>query len=100
MAAGGRKKTDAELPGGDGSPPIDFTTFVLSMSTSCMIQLGELASPDGAHHVDLAMARHTLEILLVLDQKTRGNLSGEEERVLDHVIDDLRARYVAKVTAT
>jgi len=92
-----KKRDDAELPGGDGSPAIDFTTFVLSMSTSCMIQLGELASPDGASHADLAMARNTLEILMVLEQKTRGNLSGEEERVLDHVIDDLRTRYTAKV---
>ena len=90
-------KGDEELPGGDGAPPIDFTTFVLSLSSSCMIQLGELASPDGASHADLGMARHTLEILMVLDEKTRGNLSGEEERVLHHVVDDLRARYEAKV---
>jgi hypothetical protein len=94
---GARKSPNADLPGGDGAPSIDFTTFVLSMSTSCMIQLGELASPDGAQHVDLGMARHTLEILMVLEDKTRGNLSGEEERVLHHVIDDLRARYTAKV---
>ncbi len=97
MAAAGRERDDAELPGGDGTPAIDFTTFVLSMSTSCMIQLGELASPDGGQHVDLAMARHTLEILMLLDEKTRGNLRGEEERVLHHVVDDLRARYTAKL---
>lgn len=95
MAA--RKTDGADLPGGDGSPPIDFTTFVLSLSSSCMIQLGELASPDGAQHVDLAMARHTLEILIVLEKKTAGNLSGEEERVLHHVVDDLRTRYAAKI---
>ena len=92
-----RKSDDAELPGGDGAPAIDFTTFVLSMSTSCMIQLGELASPDGAQHVDLGMARHTLEILIVLEDKTRGNLTGEEERVLHHVVNDLRGRYAAKL---
>ena len=95
MAA--RKRDEAELPGGDGAPPIDFTTFVLSMSTSAMIQLGELASPDGHAHEDLAMAKNTIEILQVLEDKTRGNLSGEEERVLHHVVDDLRARYVKKV---
>lgn len=86
-----------ELAGGDGTPPIDFTTFVLSMSTSCMVQLGELPSPDGGSAEDLSMARHTLEILMLLDEKTRGNLSGDEERVLHHVVDDLRARYEAKV---
>lgn len=89
-------ETEAALPGADGQPPIDFTTFVLSMSTSAMIQLGELASPDGGSHEDLEMARHTIEILQVLEVKTRGNLTGEEERVLHHVVDDLRARYAKK----
>lgn len=87
---------DEELPGGDGAPPIDFLTFVLSMSTSCMVQLGEIAGPDGAGEVDLVMARQTLEILQMLEKKTRGNLSGEEERALGHVLTDLRARYVAR----
>ena len=88
---------DADLPGGDGTPPIDFTTFVMSMSASCMIQLGEIVGPDGATATDLPMAKHTLEILMVLEHKTRGNLAGDEERVLHHVVDDLRARYLKKV---
>jgi hypothetical protein len=87
---------EASLPGGDGSPAIDFTTFVLSMSTTCMIQLGEIAAPDGLA-ADVASAKHTLEILMVLEEKTRGNLSGDEERMLHHVVDDLRARYLKKV---
>jgi hypothetical protein len=87
---------DEPLPGGDGSPAIDFTTFVLSMSTTCMIQLGEIAAPDG-HPPDVSAAKHTLEILLVLEEKTRGNLSGDEERMLHHVVDDLRARYLKKI---
>jgi hypothetical protein len=80
---------------GDGTPPIDFATFVLSLSATCMIQLGEIESPDA--EADLVGARHTIEILQVLDGKTRGNLSGEEERVLGHVLADLRSRYLAKV---
>jgi hypothetical protein len=86
----------APLPGGDGTPPIDFATFVLSLSATCMIQLGELEGPEGGG-VDLAAARNTIEILQVLDQKTRNNLSGEEERVLGHVLADLRRRYLAKL---
>lgn len=85
-----------DLPGGDGSPPLDFTTFILSMSTTCMMQLGELEAPDG-FHADLPMARNSLEILMILEEKTKGNLSGEEERVLHHVVDDLRQRYLARV---
>jgi hypothetical protein len=80
---------------GDDTPPIDFATFVLSLSTTCMIQLGEIESPEA--EADLDAARHTLEILEMLEAKTRGNLSGDEERVLGHVLADLRSRYVAKV---
>jgi hypothetical protein len=86
----------APLPGGDGGPPIDFGTFVLSLSTTCMIQLGELEGPEGST-VDLVGARHTIEILQLLDRKTRDNLTGDEERVLGHVLGDLRRRYLAKV---
>jgi len=85
----------APLPGGDGTPAIDFNTFVLSLSASCMIQLGDLASPGQVQ--DLPGARQTIEILQTLEKKTRGNLSGEEERVLHHVLHDLRQRYITKI---
>lgn len=87
------------LPGGEGTPPIDFTTFILSMSTSCMIQLGEIADPDGQTATDLDAARNTIEILQMLDRKTEGNLSGEEDRMLAHVLSDLRERYLKKHAA-
>ena len=90
----------APLPGNEGEAPIDFTTFILSMSTSCMIQLGEIADPDGGSTVDLEQARHTIEILQMLDDKTEGRLSGEEDRMLSHVIADLRSRYRAKYAAS
>jgi hypothetical protein len=86
------------LPGGEGEAPIDFTTFILSMSTSCMIQLGEIADPEG-RAIDLEGARSTIEILQMLDRKTEGKLTGEEDRMLSHVIDDLRGRYLAKYRA-
>lgn len=74
-------------------PPIDFTTFVLSLSTACMTHLGEVSGPDGSAVVDRAMARQTLEMLEMLEGKTRGNLTGEEERILSQVMADLRERY-------
>lgn len=85
-----------ELPGGDGAPAIDFATFVLSMSTSCMIALGEIAGPDGNVASDLPLARQTIEILDMLEDRTKGNLTGEEEKILTHVLEDLRRRYRAK----
>lgn len=72
-------------------PPIDFTTFVLSMSTACMSHLGE----DG-EITNLPMAQQTIEILEMLEAKTAGNLTGEEERILDQVLSDLRDAYAAK----
>jgi hypothetical protein len=76
-------------------PPIDFNTFVLSMSTACMAHLGEVTAPDG-HEADLAMAKQTIDILEMLEQKTRGNLTGEEERILAQVLSDLHDAYDRK----
>jgi hypothetical protein len=90
------EETDEALPGSDGTPPIDFTTFILSMSTSCMIQLGEIADPEGRYSTDLEQARHTIEILQMLDRKTEGRLTGAEDRLLAHLIEDLRERYLRR----
>jgi hypothetical protein len=79
----------------DGIPPIDFTTFVLSMSTAFMAQIGEVEGPEG-EQVDLPMAKQTLEILEMLEEKTEGNLTGEEERILSQVLGDLREAYEQK----
>ena len=85
----------------DVIPPIDFTTFVLSMSTACMAHLGEVAGPGGGDGtVDLPMARQTIEIIEMLEEKTRGNLTGEEERILAQVIADLESAYEAKSAAS
>ncbi len=89
--ADGRTKTDDEA-----IPPIDFNTFVLSMSTACMAHLGEVTGPGGEQVADLAMAHQTIEILAMLEQKTQGNLTGEEERILSQVLADLREAYERK----
>lgn len=86
------------LPGGDGSEPIDFSTYVLSMTASCLVQLGDCAGPDGQMQPDLVMARHTLEILSMLEERTEGNLRGDECRMLSSALLDLKQRYIAKFT--
>lgn len=82
-------------PSDEAIPPIDFNTFVLSMSTACMAHLGEVSGPSG-DVVDLAMAQQTIEILEMLEAKTQGNLTGEEERILSQVLADLREAYEQK----
>jgi len=77
-------------------PPIDFTTFVLSLSTSALVHLGEAYEQGGEPRVNLPMARQTIDLLGLLEDKTRGNLTGEEERLLHQVLFDLRMRFVAR----
>lgn len=76
-------------------PNVDFATFVLSLTHSAYMHLGDAPDPtDGKRGVDLSMARQTIDLLAVLQEKTKNNLSGEEERVLDQALYDLRMRYV------
>lgn len=80
---------------GDALPRIDFATFVLSLSHSALVNLGDAPSPiDGKREQNLALARQTIDLLGLLEEKTRGNLTGEEERVLQQALYDLRLRYV------
>lgn len=85
----------AKVGAAPGLPQMDFSNFVLSLSHSALIHLGDAPNPaDGATSVDLVMARHTIDLLAMLADKTQNNLNGEEERVLGHALYDLRMRYV------
>jgi hypothetical protein len=76
-------------------PAIDFSTFVLSLSHSVLVHLGDTPNPaDGRVEANLPLARQTIDLLDLLQEKTRGNLSGEEERTLSQALYDLRMRYV------
>lgn len=77
-------------------PPVDFNLFVLSLNTSALQHLGDAPDGEGQMHPDLPMARHTIDLLAMLEEKTRGNLSGDEERLLHQVLFDLRLRYTRK----
>lgn len=78
-----------------GLPEIDFSTFILSLSTSAMVHLGEAPHPDGATRRDLTLAKQTIDIIGLLKQKTEGNLTDEEAKLLSDLLYDLRLRYVA-----
>ncbi len=77
-------------------PVIDFYTFVLSLGSSVLIHLGDAPHPDTGKPAEknLALAQQSIEILAMLEQKTRGNLSDEEAKLLDQLLLDLKLRYV------
>jgi hypothetical protein len=78
-------------------PQIDFATFVLSLSHSALMHLGEAPDPDSNEtHVDLGLAKQNIDILGLLEEKTKGNLTGDEERLVAQVLFDLRMRFVEK----
>lgn len=78
-------------------PSIDFATFILSLSHSALMHLGEVPDPEtSVTRVDLGLAKQNVDILGLLEEKTKGNLTGDEERLLAQVLFDLRMRYVER----
>lgn len=75
--------------------PLSFTVFVLSLASAAAIHFGDLPDPSAAKsEPNLDGAAQMIEILSLLDQKTRGNLTAEEREVLDEVLYELRLRFV------
>lgn len=79
----------------DNLPPVEFTTFVLSLSHSALMHLGEAPDPEtGGVLKNLLLARQTIDLIVMLEEKTKGNLTGDEERLLAQILFDLRMRFV------
>lgn len=76
-------------------PEINFTSFILSLGTSALIQLGEIEDPfTKKQSKDLPIAKQTIDLIGMLREKTKGNLTSEEGNFLDNALFDLRMRYV------
>ncbi len=76
-------------------PVLDFATFVLSLSHSALMHLGEAPHPESNKvEKNLPLAKQTIDLIGMIEEKTKGNLTGEEERLLGQVLYDLRMRYV------
>lgn len=79
-------------------PQVNMTTFLFSLSSSAMLSLGEMADPDTGHtRMDLPLAKHTIDILAMLEDKTKGNLTPSEERLLKDMLFETRMKFVQKV---
>ena len=78
-----------------GTGPIDFTTFLLGLASSALIHMGAQAHPEtGFVQRDEVLARQSLDLLALLKEKTRGNLSPEEERLFSALLTDLRLKFL------
>jgi hypothetical protein len=74
---------------------LTFTTFILSLSTTVLVSLGELPDPmENEENRNLPLAKQTISLIEMLTEKTKGNLTEEEDRLLSSMLYDLRMKYV------
>ena len=80
----------------DMLPQVDFSTFVLSLASSALVQLGEVPNPEtGRTEKCPEVARHTIDVLNMLNDKITNGLTEKEARLLQDVLFELRMKYVA-----
>ena len=91
---------DSKTPGAapeSAMPQVTFSTFILSLASSALMQLGEVPNPEtGEMEQNLVMARHTIDVLDMLRCKTENCLDAEEKRLLDGILYEVRMKYVIK----
>ncbi|MCG6880879.1 MAG: DUF1844 domain-containing protein [Deltaproteobacteria bacterium] len=76
-------------------PEINFPSLIFSLSSTALYHLGELPDPEtNEKKKDLLLAKHAIDTIAMLKEKTAGNLSADEEKFIVNVLTDLRLRYV------
>ena len=76
-------------------PEVNFNSLIFSLSSSALLHLGEIADPhSGEKTKDLGLAKHTIDTIAMLKEKTAGNLDEEEAKFIEAILTDLRWRYV------
>jgi len=98
--AKGSKKSNAPGDNDAGAclPEINFPTFIMSLNASALFNLGVLENPaTGKKEKNLTLAKQTIDILCLLEEKTRGNLSNDEDLMLKNILYDLRIIYVKEI---
>jgi|GEM_PF-2153250 len=93
--------TTNPVSGADAMTPPSFIDLVLSLASSAGVYLGIAEDPvTKERRVDLSLAKHTIDLLDILAEKTRGNLTPDEKRVLDEVLFSLKMQYVEAASAS
>jgi len=79
-------------------PPIDFLTFITSLSVSALLHLGVMPDPEtNLPSVNIPLARQTIDLVEMLREKTLGNLNEDEQQHIDSILYDLKIRFIQKV---
>jgi uncharacterized protein DUF1844 len=93
------KPPEREQSAGDEAlPELNFSTFVISLSTQALMHLGEIPNPlSGKEERDVPVAKQMIDILGMLQDKTRGNLNDGESQLIEDILFDLRMKYVEAV---
>jgi len=88
-------KTAADAQDSAMLPDVNFSTFVLSLNASALMHLGIIEDPTtGSRSKHLPMAKQAIDTMAMLQEKTAGNLTGDEEKMLRNLLTDLRMMYV------
>jgi hypothetical protein len=88
------ENAEAELPGAED--PASFASFMMSIASNAASSLGMMEHPvTGKREVDLELGKHWIDVLGMLQQKTRGNLLPQEKQILEGLLADLRMQYVS-----
>ena len=76
-------------------PEVNFSSFILSLSSSVLLHLGEIADPvSGEKRKNMDLAKQSIDIISMLQDKTKGNISQDEGKLIEQMLFDLRMRFV------
>ena len=94
-----REKGAPEPPAETGDSPLSFSHFITSLGFQTLLQLGEIPHPETKQaQVDLGAAKETIDLLVLLQSKTQGNLTAQEEKLLKDLLAELQIKFVEKVS--
>ena len=94
-----KKEPEKRRPEEETTPPplpeVNFSSLILSLSSTAFLHLGEIPDPStGEKRKDLALSKHVIDTIGMLKEKTEGNLTKEEKQLIENILTDLRLRYV------
>ena len=94
---GQEKQTDSSTEKETEPFQVDFSTFIMSLTSSAFYHLGDMPDPStGKKEVNLPAVQQTIDMLIMLREKTKGNLNEDEKKLLEQLVYELQVKYVAK----